>query len=243
MTDTTPTQEPTPTPAPAPTPAPVPQPTPAPTQEPTPTPEPTPVDYSGDSVIETSINVFASSHGIKPDVFADAVKNALIYKDENLIDYNAITQGLKGAAVEQAKALAKAAFTEQTKYLDSQKSAVFVEAGGEENWKQAAAAFNAKAPDYLRATIRTMLDGGDMVNAAKTVMEYVTRTGLVVNGTPPIQGGNGSGGDQGLSYAEYRDELAKLMKESGNRSLETGTNAEKLKSLNARRALGKQQGR
>lgn len=237
----TPTPEPNPTPTPNPTPAPAP--TPEPTPAPEPTPKPAPASYEGDTVLETSINVFAASHGLDSSAFEAAVEKALIHKDESLIEYHLLTQGLKGDAAEQAKALAKAAYQEQSNYLAARTQEIHTLAGGAEVWNQATQAFNTNAPDYLKSTIRTMLNGGDMVNAAKMVMDYVNGAGLMNNGTPPISGGNGGGAEQGLSYEEYKAEIHKLNRSSGNRSLESGSNAIELQRLNRLRELGRKQGR
>lgn len=202
----------------------------------------TPQDYTGNSVLETSLNVFSKSAGVDLGRFDTAIENALKYGDANLIDYASLTAGLKPEQADQAKALAQAVFNETRQQLATQTAEVHRIAGSKEVWDQAAAAFNQQAPEHIKSVVAQMLSNGDLVNAAKFVMEQVNGAGMINNGTPPINGGTGTPA-QGISQAEYFAELHKLNKEAGNRSFESGAIGAQLQALQQRRALGKQQGK
>lgn len=202
----------------------------------------TPQDYTGNSVLETSLNVFSKSAGVDLGRFDTAIENALKYGDANLIDYASLTAGLKPEQADQAKALAQAAFNETRQQLATQTAEVYRIAGSKDVWDQAAATFNQQAPEHIKSVVAQMLSNGDLVNAAKFVMEQVNGAGMINNGTPPINGGTGTPA-QGISQAEYFAELHKLNKEAGNRSFESGAIGAQLQALQQRRALGKQQGK
>lgn len=201
-----------------------------------------PVDYTGSTALETSLNVFSASVGIDASLFDQVTANALKYNDVNLIDYTALVQGLKPEQAAQAKALATAAFKEQQTFISNQAAQVHTLAGSKEAWDLAAQAFNQSAPAHIQAVVRHMLDTGDMVNAAKFVLETVNQSGLVNNGTPPVQGGTGAV-QQGLSLQEFHAELHKLNMKAGNRSLESGALGAEYQALLQARAIGKKQGR
>jgi len=227
-----------------------------PQQQPTPTPiveerivyKDTP-NYTGNSTLETSINIFTSSAGIQADRFGNALAKAVEYNDAGLINYDALTAGLKPEQAQQARALADAAFKEQSaafqNHVTTQTNEVYKLAGSEESWKEAAQAFNQNAPAHIKSIVNQMLQGGDMVNAAKFVLEQVQGSGLVNYGTPPMQGGAGSGNEAqgGLSKRAYFDELNKLNRKAGNGSWDAKTSiGQELIALQKRRQLGAKQG-
>lgn len=200
------------------------------------------VDYAGNSAIETSINIFASSTGVTLDRFNDAMANALQYGDENLIDYTSLTQGLTPDQAAQAKALAQANYRETQEYIQRETNAAFDLAGGKEQWNESVQVFNTKAPQHVKTAVKGLLDSGDILSAAQLVLDTVRGTGMVNTGTPPIQGGNGTA-QQGLSLAEFNAKLSELERSAGNRSFEQGEYKAKLDALMNQRQLGRQQGR
>lgn len=226
---------------------------PAPAAQPSVTPSTTPTvethvvsqpvgNYAGSSVLETSINIFASTSGIDAGLFDNAIKGALKYNDASLINYSELTAGLKPEHAAQAKALAEAAFQEQSTHLRNETNAVYTLAGSEANWKEAAATFNQSAPAHVRAVVNQMLENGQLQDAAKFVLDTVRGSGMVSSGTPPLQGGTGAPA-QGISEAEFRKELNDLTRSRGNSSFEgNNANSQALQELMARRKLGKAQG-
>lgn len=206
--------------------------------------------YTGNSTLETSINIFTASAGITPDRFGTAIEKAIEYGDASLINYAELTQGLKPDQAAQAKALAEAAFKEQTaqaqQFITAQKAQIEQLAGSAEAWQEAAQAFNQSAPEHLRKVVRQMLDNGDMVAAGQFVLETVRGSGMVNFGTAPLQGGTGGAGANvtGLSKREYFDKLNELNRKAGNSSWAEGTSiGEQLKTLQQLRQLGAKQGR
>lgn len=229
-----------------PTAAPVAQPTPA--AQPAPTPEVVyqqVPSYNTESVIETAVNVFASTAGIEASRFEAALTNALQYGDANLIDYANLTAGLKPDQAAQAKALALSAFNDTKGRQDAAHAhavqVVNQVAGGADAWREASDAFNTSAPAHLKAVVSQLLENGNVEHAAKFVLDTVRGTGMVNHGTPPLQGGTGAV-QQGISQETFRAELAKLEKSAGGRSYENGALGEQLAQLRAARALGAKQG-
>lgn len=216
----------------------------------TPTPEPTyqPQNFAGETVLETSINVFSASAGIDAERFENAIEGAIKHNDPSLINMEALTAGLKPAQAAQAKALAEAAFKETQAAIQraSQESIATAEklAGGADQWKSISATFNTKAPAHLKAVVSQMLDAGDVQNAVQFVIDTAKGVGLVNTGNEPMQGGfGGNGADaSGISQAEYFEKLATLEREAGNRSFEQGAYAQKLQLLRDARKLGRDNG-
>lgn len=205
-------------------------------------------DFTGTSVLETSINIFASSAGIDAARFESAIENAVKYNDANLINIDALTAGLKPEQVAQAKALATAAFTETQSAIQraSQESIATAErlAGGAEQWKQISSTFNTRAPKHLKAVVSQMLDTGDVQNAVQFVIDTAKGVGLVSTGNEPMQGGVGgqAAATSGISQAEYFTKLSSLEREAGNRSFQQGEYAHKLQLLMQERKLGRTNG-
>ena len=199
-------------------------------------------DYTGSSLIDTSIAIFEATHGVSGDKFADAIAGALKHNDESLINLDALTAGLKPDAAAQAKALATAAFKEAQAVHTRTTEAAYTLAGGKDQWDAAVAAFNTNAPAHIKAVVQTMLNGHDVQNAAKFVLETVRGSGMVNHGTPPQHGGTGGAPTQGLSYPEFREALGKLEREAGNNSFEQGAFGVRYQNLLAQRELGRKQG-
>lgn len=198
--------------------------------------------YTGETALELAINVLASQTGITNETFDRALAGALQHNDINLINVEALTAGLKPDQAAQAKALAQAVFKETQATVQRTTQEAYTLAGGEAQWKEATAVFNTQAPEHIRAVVRTLLDTGDVKNAAQFVLDTVRGNGMVNSGTPPIAGGTGSV-TQGTSLAEFNAQLAELERTAGNRSLEQGTHAVKFQQIVAARNLGRKQGR
>lgn len=205
-------------------------------------------NFTGETVLETSINIFSSGAGIDAVRFEDAIENAIKYNDPNLINVDALTAGLKPEQAAQAKALAQAAYQETQAAIQraSKESIATAErlAGGSEQWKNISATFNTKAPAHLKAVVSQMLDAGDVQNAVQFVIDTANGVGLVNSGNQPMQGGVGGNGaaSSGISQAEYFAKLATLEREAGNRSFEQGEYAHKLSLLRDARKLGRNNG-
>lgn len=227
--------------------------TPAPTVTSVPTAVPEVVyqqvpNYQGETVLDTSIGIFASSAGIEASRFEDAIENAIKYNDPRLINIEALTAGLKPDQVAQATALAQAAYKETQTLIQRQAQETIATAerlaGGAEQWKTVSATFNTKAPAHLKAVVAQMLDAGDVQNAVQFVLDTAKGVGLVNSGNDPMQGGVGGNGadSSGISQAEYFTKLATLEREAGNRSFEQGEYAHKLTLLRDARKLGRANG-
>ncbi len=204
--------------------------------------QPADKDYKGNTVLETSINVFAATTGVTHERFEAAIQNALQYGDENLIDYTSLTNGLTPDQINQAKALAQATYKEVQTQIQSETQAAYQLAGGEAQWKEASQVFNTKAPDHVKAAVRSLLEAGNIRSAAQLVLDTTRSLGMVNTGGSPIQGGNGTA-QQGLSLSEFNAQVRDLERSAGNRSFEQGEYKTKLDNLLALRNLGRSQGR
>lgn len=222
----------------------------------TPVTQPTPAiqpnvqtqNFVGETVLETSINVFAAGAGIDAVRFENAIEGAIKHGDPSLINMDALTVGLKPEQALQARALAQAAYQETQAAIQraSQESISTAErlAGGAEQWKNISNTFNTKAPAHLKAVVSQMLDTGDVQNAVQFVIDTAKGVGLVNSGDAPMQGGFGGNGadSSGISQAEYFEKLATLERAAGNRSFEQGEYANKLQLLRDARKLGRNNG-
>lgn len=72
------------------------------------------------------------------------------------------------------------------------------------------------------------------------LLDSVRGYGTMPNNVPPYQGT--PTGSRGLSFDEMKSELAKLTKEAGGASLESGTYGRRYEDIMARRKLGREQG-
>jgi hypothetical protein len=113
-------------------------------------------------------------------------------------------------------------------------------AGSQANWDACTAAFNQKAAPELKAVIATMLDSNKEAQikaAAKLVVEFAKSTGYVPTGAGLISNGGAAPlTGQGLSKAEFQEELRKLVPSARDYEQRRG-------DLYARRTAGKQAGK
>lgn len=113
-------------------------------------------------------------------------------------------------------------------------------AGSQANWDACSAAFSAKAAPELKVVIATMLDSGKEAQikaAAKLVVEFAKSTGYVPTGAGLVSNGGAAPlTGQGLSKAEFQEELRKL-------NPNTRDYEERRGDLYARRQAGKQAGK
>lgn len=214
-------------------PTPVAQPT-VPTQAPSATPS-----YSDDP-LSVSVQVFSQGAGIAEDAIYSALSAALQYNDPNLINLDQVTASLKPEQKEQAKALAKALYTQAQDSKTRTLNSAYSKAGGEANWKQAVEAFKANAPDYLKQAAAA-LETSNAEGAIDLVLQTVQSLGFVntQQGTPLLGSSVGST-VKGISQAEYRSQLDAIIKETG--SVYNLQSHPKFAQLTESRNLGVQQG-
>lgn len=193
---------------------------------------------SGNAVLDSSIKAFTQSVNMSPQDFMQIVGNAIDYSDPNLIDTTLLNTKYKehAATVHQlTEALIKTVNESRTAAVN----AAYEVAGSKEAWDNAVAVFNANAPDYLKGTIKTMIDNGNIKEGAQMLMQTVGQYGASGTQTPQYGGTNTSA--RGLSFDELKTELGKLVKEAGGASLESGTYGRRYQELMRRRAIGRSQ--
>lgn len=205
-------------------------------QQPT---EPVP-NYSGDDPLAVGVQIFTRSAGIDESAFYDALAPALQYGDPNLINLQALTQDLTPEQQAQAKALAQSMYQQAQQVKQQTIQTAYQKAGGEQQWRQAIDAFNAKAPQAFKAAAKAMEESGQINEAVDFILDMARQYGFVGSSQgQPLQGSFGSQGVRGLSQGDYRTELATLVKEVGATNVASHP---KFKQLSDARALGMQQG-
>lgn len=217
----------------------------APAQEPTKAPVPTQEQpapqYSGSDPLEVSIDIFTKSSGISQDQFYTALAGALQYGDPQLINLGDLTKGLNKEQAAQAEALAKAAYQQAQNIKQQTIQTAYSKAGGEEQWKAAVGAFNAKAPPAYQAAAKAMEAAGQINEAVEFILDTAKQFGFVnsMQGQS-LQGTFGGSAVKGITKAEYTAGLQELAKEMGGfHNLESSP---KFKQLTDARNLGVQQG-
>lgn len=129
--------------------------------------------------------------------------------------------------------------------VDAKSTAITAEVhemlGGEANYSAAVAAFNKNAPSEVKLLVSQMLDSTNEKHikaGAKLVAEYGRASGLMIQPGAPLVGITSavSGQGQGLSAAEFKQELGKL-------DLYASDYNEQYQALHERRALGKSTGK
>lgn len=217
------------------------QPVQAPEPVPTPTQEQAAPQYSGSDPLEVSIDIFTKSSGISQDQFYTALAGALQYGDPQLINLGDLTKGLNKEQAAQAEALAKAAYQQAQNIKQQTIQTAYSKAGGEEQWKAAVGAFNAKAPPAYQAAAKAMEAAGQINEAVEFILDTAKQFGFVnsMQGQS-LQGTFGGSAVKGISKAEYSAGLQELAKEMGGfHNLESSP---KFKQLTDARNLGVQQG-
>ena len=193
---------------------------------------------SGNAVLDSSIKAFTQSVNMSPQDFMQIVGNAIDYSDPELIDTTLLNTKYKehAATVRQlTDALIKTVNESRTAAVNT----AYEVAGSKEAWDNAVALFNANAPDYLKGTIKTMIDNGNIKEGAQMLMQTVGQYGASGTQTPQYGGTNTTA--RGLSFDELKTELGKLVKEAGGASLESGTYGRRYQELMRLRAIGRSQ--
>lgn len=201
--------------------------------------EPVPT-YRGDDPLAVGVQIFTRSAGIDESAFYDALTPALQYGDPNLINLQALTQDLTPEQQAQAKALAQSMYQQAQQVKEQTIQTAYQKAGGEQQWRQAIDAFNAKAPQAFKAAAKAMEESGQINEAVDFILDMARQYGFVGSSQgQPLQGSFGSQAVRGLSQGDYRTELATLVKEVGATNVASHP---KFKQLSDARALGMQQG-
>lgn len=197
--------------------------------------------YSVKDADPTTFMALQAAHALAKGIdFDRVVGNALSHGDPSLID----TKYLSEAYPEQSKELKRIAttlveyVTQRSEQLQQQ---VYSMVGGEENWDAAVNAFNQSAPLSVRRSVARDLDSKDptrIMEAAQTVQAFAQMGGFMSQRTPsPINPNVPAGGSQqGLSYKEFKEALAKLDANGGRRDSEWVDN---ITLLMKARAIGK----
>lgn len=201
--------------------------------------EPVP-NYGGNDPLAVGVQIFTRSAGIDEAAFYDALTPALQYGDPNLINLQALTQDLTPEQQAQAKALAQSMYQQAQQVKQQTIQTAYQKAGGEQQWRQAIDAFNAKAPQAFKAAAKAMEESGQINEAVDFILDMARQYGFVGSSQgQPLQGSFGSQAVRGLSQGDYRTELATLVKEVGATNVASHP---KFKQLSDARALGMQQG-
>ena len=151
-----------------------------------------------------------------------------------------MTQDLTPEQQAQAKALAQSMYQQAQQIKQQTIQTAYQKAGGEQQWRQAIDAFNAKAPQAFKAAAKAMEESGQINEAVDFILDMARQYGFVGSSQgQPLQGSFGSQGVRGLSQGDYRTELATLVKEVGATNVASHP---KFKQLSDARALGMQQG-
>ena len=197
-------------------------------------------NYSGDDPLAVGVQIFTRSAGIDEAAFYDALAPALQYGDPNLINLQALTLDLTPEQQAQAKALAQSMYQQAQQIKQQTIQTAYQKAGGEQQWRQAIDAFNAKAPQAFKAAAKAMEESGQINEAVDFILDMARQYGFVGSSQgQPLQGSFGSQGVRGLSQGDYRTALATLVKEVGATNVASHP---KFKQLSDARALGMQQG-
>lgn len=197
-------------------------------------------NYGGNDPLSVGVQIFTHSAGIDEAAFYDALAPALQYSDPNLINLQALTRDLTPEQQAQAKALADSMYQQAQQVKQQTIQTAYQKAGGEQQWRQAIDAFNAKAPQAFKAAAKAMEESGQINEAVDFILDMARQYGFVGSSQgQPLQGSFGSQGVRGLSQGDYRTELATLVKEVGATNVASHP---KFKQLSDARALGMQQG-
>lgn len=197
-------------------------------------------NYGGDDPLSVGVQIFTRSAGIDEAAFYEALTPALQYGDPNLINLQTLTQDLTPEQQAQAKALAQSMYQQAQQVKQQTIQTAYQKAGGEQQWRQAIDAFNAKAPQAFKTAAKAMEESGQINEAVDFILDMARQYGFVGSSQgQPLQGSFGSQAVRGLSQGDYRTELATLVKEVGAINVASHP---KFKQLSDARALGMQQG-
>lgn len=177
--------------------------------------------------------------GSNPEEFLSFTRNAIEYGDLNLLDTTAIKS--KYPQYEEAiKSMTQAVIAQNQQTVSNIKNTAYGIAGSKDNWDSAVRIFNANAPQYLRETVKTMIDNGHVQEGANMLMSAVQSFGSLPQNMPQYSGSAGVA--RGITFDEMKAELAKLTAEAGGASLESGTYGRRYEDIMYRRSIGRAQG-
>lgn len=163
---------------------------------------------------------------------------ALAHGDASLID-EAYLRDAAGANAPQLAEIARGIVQAVEAKANAVTASVYESAGGEAAWNSSVAAFNTSAPQELRITVAQMLNSTNenfIKAGAKIVAEFGKNSGMIPQtGAPLLNAAAAGAAGQGLSKAQFQQELAKLKPD-------TPGYEEARESLFTRRSLGKRAG-
>lgn len=200
---------------------------------------------TGDAMFDVAVTSFAQAYKVSPEVFNSAIAPAIDSGDLGKLDHVQLVHKLGAEGAQAAVRIAQAAVDRRSATESAAAVVVHAAAGGKENWVTAVAAFNASQPDFVKQQMNALLTSGDKAqveHAAKQIITSAQRAGVLAGVLPVAVGGDTSAAGRGLSALEHKEAQAKLRKEAGNNSLESGIWAVKWKQLQQSRILGRSQG-
>ncbi|APU03180.1 head scaffolding protein [Ralstonia phage phiAp1] len=175
-----------------------------------------------------------------PDVdMTRAIGNALDHGDLTRID-RAYLKEKGGDKADHLIATAEGLVKHVTDTIATVTKSVYDQAGGEQAWSQAVAAFNKHAPGYAKQFVAAAMNSGDKAKiqqATADVLKFVKDNGhVVVEPQGHVRGNGGSVGEAtGLSKQQYIEARAKLDRNARDYN-------DRARELDARRQIGKNQG-
>lgn len=196
-------------------------------------------DSTGDAVLDMGIDAVTRLSGCSRDDFIRIVGKAVERNDISLLD-EAFVNEKYGDYKEHFRQITQALIDKRVADTETHVKVAYGVAGSEEAWKNAVGVFNQNAPEHMKLAVKTMIDNGNVKEGAQLLMEVVRNLG-VPGSTSGLPVGNGTS-KAGLSADQFREEMNKLIKEAGNRSLESGIYGERYQELLARRAIGRKAG-
>lgn len=163
---------------------------------------------------------------------------ALSHGDPALIDVNYLREA-GGQNAQQLHEIAKGIVDAVVAKSEAITKGIHDSVGGEANWHNATAAFNASAPHELKVTVAQMLDSTNenfIKAGAKIVSEFGRNSGyLPQQGAALLNSVPAGANAQGLSKAQFQTELRKV-------SVDAPGGLEARQALFTRRAQGKAAG-
>lgn len=196
---------------------------------------------TGNAIIDAGISMLQKVANLNNSDVQRALGNAIKFNNPELIDSTFLKERFKEHA-DYAEMLCKAYYKEAKAGADNLVQDVYKAAGGQEQWNVLKDSFKAKAPAHQQAAARALIDAGKVQEGVSLIIDYCRSQGLAVVQGSQVKGQAGLAG-AALSASEFSAEYAKLRKEAGNRSLQSGPFAQQYNSLLARRQAGKSIGR
>lgn len=209
-----------------------------------PQPQEAPTSLGGYSVKDadpTTQMALMAAMAMAPGIdFDRVVGNALSRGDPKLIDRKYLKEAFP-KEYQKLEGIATQLVSYVNQRADQLQQQVYSMVGGQENWDSAVNAFNQSAPLPVRRMVAKALDSKDpsqIMEAAQTVQSFAQMGGFMSQRTPsPVNPYAPAGGSQqGLSYKEFKEALAKLDANGGRRDADWVDN---ITLLMKARAIGK----